>query len=94
MGYMAPSYRTADGWSVEVVRLACIPNRHDGEWIRVRHYEYFVADARSVEALESYFALVDLEEALMGRMLRRTYSNQPWSPLSRCSWTARRPSSW
>ncbi len=29
---MADRYRTGDGWSVEVVRLTCTPDRHDGEW--------------------------------------------------------------
>jgi hypothetical protein len=40
MGYMAASYSTAGGCSVEVVRLTC--TKHDGEWIRVRHHEFFV----------------------------------------------------
>jgi len=61
---MAAHYKTEDGWSVEVVNLTCTPNKHDGEWIRVRHFGWYVADLRSVEALESYVALTELEEAL------------------------------
>ena len=57
-------YRTKDGWSVEVVNLACTPNHHDGEWLRVRNYGYFVADLQSVDALEDYVPLSALEDAL------------------------------
>jgi hypothetical protein len=61
---MDARFRTADGWSVEVVRLDCTPNNHDGEWIRIRYCGYYVTDVRSVQALEAYVALKDLEEAL------------------------------
>ena len=30
-GHMTGRYRTRDGWSVEVVRLTCTPDHHDGE---------------------------------------------------------------
>src|SRR5579864_3336020 len=55
MGRMAVHYRTSDGcWSVEVVRLTGTPNKHDGEWIRVRNFGFFVADVRTVTELQSY----------------------------------------
>jgi hypothetical protein len=58
-------YRTRDGcWTIEVVRLSLTPNHSDGERIRVRQYGFWVADLRSVEALESYVALAELEEGL------------------------------
>ena len=65
---MADRYRTSDGWSVEVVRLACTPDRHDGEWLRIRHLGWYIRDTRSIAELEQYVSLADLEEyALAGR---------------------------
>jgi hypothetical protein len=63
-GSMADRYHTRDGWSVEVVRLTCTPDRHDGEWLRIRYLGYYVHDARSVMELESYIPLSELEDAL------------------------------
>ena len=63
-GDVAARYRTADGWSVEVVRLSGTPDKHDGEWIRVRQFGWFVADVRSIACLERYVALAELQDAL------------------------------
>jgi hypothetical protein len=62
-GCMADRYRTADGWSVEVVRLTCTPDRHDGEWLRLRYLGYHIHNARSVMELESYIRLSELEDS-------------------------------
>ncbi len=59
---MADRYRTSDGWSVEVVRLACTPDRHDGEWLRIRHLGWYIRDTRSIAELEQYVSLADLEQ--------------------------------
>jgi hypothetical protein len=47
---MADRYRTADGWSVEVVRLSMTPDHQDGTWIRVRYYDFYVADVRTCQS--------------------------------------------
>jgi len=49
-------------WAVEVIRLTGTPDRHDGEWLRVRYYGWFVADVRAVEHLAEYFDLAELAE--------------------------------
>src|SRR5258708_39273423 len=68
MGGMADRYCTGDGWSVEVVRLTCTPERHDGEWLRIRHLGYYIRDTRNIEGLEQYVSLADLRaDALAGR---------------------------
>ena len=58
---MADRYRTGDGWSVEVVRLTCTPDRHDGEWLRIRHLGYYIRDTRNIAVLEQYVSLADLQ---------------------------------
>jgi hypothetical protein len=58
---MAPTYRTKDGYSVEVVQLSDTSGNQDGEWLRVRYHGYHVADVRSVAELERYFPLGELE---------------------------------
>ena len=58
---MADRYRTADGWSVEVVNLTGTPDRHDGQWLRVCYCNYWVADVQSIAELEQWFPLADLE---------------------------------
>lgn len=64
---MAVDYRSSDGcWSVEVVRLAGTPDRHDGEWLRIRYFGWYVHDAHSVAELEHYVSLSELEDALLG----------------------------
>ena len=40
-GTMADHYRTANGWSVEPVTLTLTPDRHDGQWLRVRYLGYY-----------------------------------------------------
>jgi hypothetical protein len=75
-----PRYRTKSGRAVEIVQLTCTPNHRDGSWIRLTHHGFFVADVRSAEALESYFPLAGLEEALTGRRFRLSYSNHACSP--------------
>jgi hypothetical protein len=90
-GSMAVQYRTADGcWSVEVVRLTGTPNKHDGEWLRVRQHGFFVADLRTVEALEDCVSLAELEDVLTGLRLRLSNSNQPSSPPGSCKWTSQK----
>jgi hypothetical protein len=64
---MADRYRTADGWSVETVRLSMTPDHRDGEWIRVRYYGFFVADVRSIPELARYFPVAALEPDGLGR---------------------------
>jgi hypothetical protein len=68
MAGMAERWRTQDGaWSVEVVTLSHTPDRHDGTWLRVRRWNYFIADVRNLDDLARYVALDELEEALRGR---------------------------
>lgn len=72
-GLMADRYRTADGWSVETVVLSMTPDRHDGEWIRVRRFGFWIRDVRSVEELAELVPLAELEP----------YGLAPW-PLPAC----------
>ena len=65
---MGSTYRTKDGYTVEVVQLSDTSGNHDGEWLRVRYHGYHVADVRSVAELERYVPLGELEaDALAGR---------------------------
>lgn len=64
---MAARYRTADGWAVETVRLTMTPDHHDGEWIRLRRFGYWIADVRAVEDLARYVSLAELEPDGLGR---------------------------
>ena len=58
---MSIHWRTFDqAWTVEIVRLSLTPNNRDGEWYRVRHHGYHVADVRAIAELERYFPLVEL----------------------------------
>jgi hypothetical protein len=59
--------RTADGWSVETVRLSTTPDHHDGEWIRIRRFGFWIKDVRSVEELAELVPLADLEPYGLGR---------------------------
>ena len=59
---MADRYRAPGGWTVEVVRLTCTPDHHDGEWIRIRQYGAYAADVRSVAELEHWIPLAELEQ--------------------------------
>ena len=85
-----PRYRTKSGWAVKIVQLTCTPNHHDGSWIRLTHHGFFVADVRSPEALESYFPLADLEEALTARRFKLSCSNHASSPSHRRSRTSQK----
>lgn len=58
---MADRYRAASGWSVEVVQRSGTPDNRDGQQLRVRHHEFYVADVRTVAELEQWFPLADLE---------------------------------
>jgi hypothetical protein len=49
---------------VEVVTLSCTPDHHDGQWMRNRYCDYFVADVRSLDELTQYVTVEELEEAL------------------------------
>jgi hypothetical protein len=56
-----PRYRTRDGrYTVETVQLSGTPDRHDGEWIRVRYCGFCLADVRKIPDLERYVALAEL----------------------------------
>lgn len=58
---MGDRYRTADGWSVEVIGLALTPDRHDGEWLKVSQCGAFVALVRTVAELGQWFPPAALE---------------------------------
>ena len=64
---MGSTYRTKDGYTVEVVQLSDTSGNHDGEWLRVRYHGYHVADVRSVAELERYFPLGELEADALAR---------------------------
>ncbi len=85
---MTDRYRTADGWSVEIVQLTGTPDHHDGTWLRVCYFGSYVADVRTPEELVRYFPLDELEPSLTGRMPRASYSYQFSVPSPRRSWTS------
>ena len=58
---MADRYRTASGWSVEVVERSGTPDNSDGQQLRVRYHGFYIADVRTVAELEQWFSLADLE---------------------------------
>ena len=64
---MGSTYRTKDGYTVEVVQLSDTSGNHDGEWLRVRYHGYHVADVRSVAELARYFPLGELEADALAR---------------------------
>ncbi len=51
-GTMVDRYRTASGWSVEVVERSATPDNSDGQQLRVRYHGFYVADVRTVAELE------------------------------------------
>ena len=75
---MGAEYRTKDGYTVEVVRLA-----DTGEWLRVRYHGFHVADVRTISELERYVPLADLEEALTPRSGPPPVPRSSTSPSSR-----------
>jgi hypothetical protein len=84
---MTDRYRTADGWSVEVVRLSGTPDHHDGDWLRVCYFGSYVADVRTPEELTRYFPLSDLEPSVTdccpaGLTVANTVTGEP--TLARC----------
>jgi hypothetical protein len=41
-------FRSADGeWTVDVIRLSLTSNNRDGEWLRVAHLGFHVAEVRT-----------------------------------------------
>jgi hypothetical protein len=57
-------WRTADGqWCVDAICLSAIPDRRDGEWLRVRWRGYWKADVRTVAGLARLAPLDRLLEA-------------------------------
>ncbi len=52
---MADRYCSVSGWNIEAVRPTATPDRHDGEWLRVRYLGYYVADCTSVSDVGSGF---------------------------------------
>ena len=51
---MADRYRTATGWSVEVVDRSATPDNSDGQQLRVRYHGFYVADVRRVGELDRW----------------------------------------
>jgi hypothetical protein len=82
----ADRYRTAGGWSIEVVRLIGTPDKHDGEWLRVCYYGYHVADVRTVAEIERWVCLAELKLDTL-RPARAVIRRDP--EVSWCGLTAR-----
>jgi hypothetical protein len=61
---VAERYRTADGWSVQVVHLSATPGKRDGEWLRVSYCGFWVADVRSVAEIEQWVSREELQSEL------------------------------
>jgi hypothetical protein len=51
---MADRWPAPGGWTVEVVRLSLTPDRHDGEWIRLKQFGAFHADVRTPAEVERW----------------------------------------
>ena len=77
---MTERYRTASGWSVEIVRRTATPDHHDGESLRVCQFGCYVADVRTPVELERYFPLAELEPD----SLRAVGSSRRTGLLPRC----------
>jgi hypothetical protein len=58
---MADRWRAPGGWTVEIVHLSGTPDNRDGEWLRVSQHRFWTADVRTVDELEQWFALAELE---------------------------------
>jgi hypothetical protein len=57
--------RSADGqWRVDVINLTVTPNHHDGAWLRISRWGWWVADVRTIGELRDYLDPADLAEAL------------------------------
>ncbi len=80
---MADRYRTASGWSVEVVERSGTPDNRDGQQLRVRYHGFYVADVRTVAELEQWFPLADLEpDGLSIPVTNRPVGNRPGAAIS------------
>ncbi len=55
-GITADRYRTADGWTVEVVQLA------EGDRLRISHHGFYIADALSVHDLARWIPAAELAQ--------------------------------
>jgi hypothetical protein len=55
-GITADRYRTADGWTVEVVQLA------EGDRLRISHHGFYIADALSVDDLARWIPAAELAQ--------------------------------
>ncbi len=78
---MAGRWRTRDGgWSVEVVTISHTPDHHDGTWLRVRNYGFFITDLRHPEELASYLDVEELLEEALGGDRRWLTSESPPAP--------------
>ncbi|MGA3155655.1 MAG: hypothetical protein ACLPN6_05950 [Streptosporangiaceae bacterium] len=56
--------RSADGdWRIDVIRLSLTADGRDGEWLRICHRGFYVAEVRSVRELSRFVKLSDLQEA-------------------------------
>jgi hypothetical protein len=53
-------HRAHGGWTVQVIELTGTPDHHDGQWIRVSQYGFWVADVRTITGLERWFPLAEL----------------------------------
>jgi hypothetical protein len=62
---MAERWRAPGGFTVEVVRLSCTPDKTDGERLRLTQYGSWVADVRTVGELERWIDLAYLEPDLV-----------------------------
>jgi hypothetical protein len=57
--------RSADGeWQVDVIRLIATGTHRDGDWLRIRRWGCHIADVRTVDELQEYVDLADLQEGL------------------------------
>jgi hypothetical protein len=61
---MTDRWRAPGGWTVEVVQLTSTPDRHDGQWLRVKQYGIWTADVRTVGELAHFVDLAELEPEL------------------------------
>ena len=90
---MGDRYRTPSGWAVEVVGLSAMPDRNDGECLKVTYCGFFVALVRTVAELEQWFVLSDLEpETLIPRRVSTPVCGGRSSDCLYMAWPSRRGS--
>jgi hypothetical protein len=74
-------YRSQDGlYTVEIVQLSWTPDHHDGQWVRLRHCGFYLADVRTAGDLERYLPLADLLEE--DGLATGSAHLLPWWPLA------------